>query len=84
SQFYLAMYWAQALTEQTEDPELKAHFTPLAKALAENEQKIADELKSAQGKPVDIGGYYMIDPVKTEAIMRPSATFNALIDAARR
>jgi len=83
SHFYLALYWAQALAEQTEDPELKAHFTPLAKRLAENEQKIADEFKAVQGKPVDIGGYYVLDPVKAEAVMRPSATFNAALDAAR-
>ncbi len=82
SQFYLALYWAQALVEQTEDQELKAHFTPLAKVLAANEQKITDELKAAQGKPVDIGGYYLLDPVKTEAVMRPSATFNAALEAA--
>ena len=82
SQFYLAMYWAQALAEQAEDAELKAHFAPLAKALAENEQKIADEFKSVQGKAVDIGGYFMPDPAKTEAVMRPSATFNAVLCAA--
>jgi len=82
SQFYLAMYWAQALAEQAEDAELKAHFAPLAKALAENEQKIADEFKSVQGKAVDIGGYFMPDPAKTEAVMRPSATFNAVLSAA--
>ena len=82
SQFYLAMYWAQALAEQTEDAELKARFTPLAKSLTENEQKIADELKSVQGKGVDIGGYYYPDPAKTEAVMRPSPTLNAIIDAA--
>ncbi|TRZ98049.1 MAG: NADP-dependent isocitrate dehydrogenase, partial [Rhodocyclaceae bacterium] len=83
SQLYLALYWAQALAEQTEDPQLKAHFAPLAKALADNEQKIADELKSLQGKPVDIGGYYMPDQTKVLAVMRPSARFNAIIDAAR-
>ena len=83
SQFYLALYWAQGLAEQTEDPELKAHFAPLAKALADNEAKIAEELKAVQGKPVDIGGYYFPDPAKTEAIMRPSTTFNAILDSAR-
>jgi len=83
SQFYLALYWAQALAEQTDDPQLKAHFAPMAKALADNEQKIADELKSLQGKPVDIGGYYMPDRTKVLAVMRPSASFNAIIDAAR-
>jgi isocitrate dehydrogenase len=82
SQFYLAMYWAQALSNQTDDPELKAHFAPLAKALVENEQKIADEFKGVQGKAVDIGGYFMPDPAKTEAVMRPSVTFNAVLSAA--
>ena len=82
SQFYLAMYWAQALTEQNEDKELQAHFAPLAKSLAANEQKIIDELKAVQGKPVDIGGYYMPDTAKTEAVMRPSATLNAVLAAA--
>ena len=83
SQFYLAMYWAQELAAQTEDAELKAHFAPLAKALAENEQKIVEELKAVQGKAVDIGGYYYPDPAKTEAVMRPSATLNAIVEAAR-
>ncbi len=84
SHFYLAMYWAQALAEQTEDPELQAHFAPLAKALAENEQKIVAELAAVQGKPADIGGYFVADPGKTKAVMRPSATFNATLDAAQR
>ena len=79
SHFYLTMYWAQALAEQTEDKELQAHFAPLAKTLAANEAKIVEELKAVQGKPVDIGGYYMPDLAKTEAIMRPSATFNAAL-----
>jgi len=83
SQFYLAMYWAQALAEQTEDKDLKAHFAPLAKILAENEQKIIDELKAVQGKPVDIGGYYMPDTKKVEAVMRPSPTLNAIVEAAQ-
>jgi isocitrate dehydrogenase len=83
SQFYLAMYWAQALADQNEDKELKAHFAPLAKALAANEQKIIDELKAVQGKPVDIGGYYMPDTAKVEAVMRPSPTLNAIVDAAQ-
>jgi isocitrate dehydrogenase len=81
SQFYLAMYWAQILAEQSEDKELQAYFAPLAKSLAENEQKIIGELKSVQGKPADIGGYYMVDPEKYEAVMRPSATFNAALKA---
>jgi isocitrate dehydrogenase len=83
SQYYLATYWAQALAEQTEDKELQAHFAPLAKALAANEQKITDELKAVQGKPVDIGGYYMPDTAKVEAVMRPSPTLNAIVDAAQ-
>ena len=83
SQFYLAMYWAQALALQTEDRELQAHFAPLAKALTDNEQQIVAEFEAVQGKPVDIGGYYLADPVKTKAVMRPSATFNAALNAAR-
>ena len=83
SQFYLALYWAKALADQTEDKELQAFFAPLAKVLAENEQKIADELKAAQGHSVDIGGYYDADPDKCKAVMRPSATFNAALEAAR-
>jgi isocitrate dehydrogenase len=82
SQFYLAMYWAQELAAQTEDTELAAHFAPMAKALADNEAKITDELKAVQGKPVDIGGYYLADKDKVLAVMRPSPTFNAIIDAA--
>ena len=83
SQFYLALYWAQALAEQTEDKELQAYFVPLAKTLTDNEQKIATELKSVQGKAVDIGGYYILDKEKTKSVMRPSATLNAALHAAR-
>jgi isocitrate dehydrogenase len=83
SQFYLALYWAQELAAQTEDKDLAAKFAPLAKALTENEKKIVDELGSVQGKPVDIGGYYLPDMKKVSAIMRPSATFNAAMDAAK-
>jgi len=79
SHFYLALYWAQALAAQSDDAELQAHFAPLAKALAENEAKIVDELKAVQGKEVDIGGYYYPDPAKTDAAMRPSATLNAAL-----
>ena len=82
SHFYLALYWAQALAEQSEDKALQAHFVPLAKALAENERKIVDELKAAQGRPADIGGYYYPAPEKAEAVMRPSATLNAALKAA--
>jgi isocitrate dehydrogenase len=82
SQFYLALYWAQELADQTEDTELAEHFAPLAKSLAENEQTIVTELNEVQGKPVDIGGYYFPDPEKTSAVMRPSKTFNALLEQA--
>ncbi|MBN3513273.1 NADP-dependent isocitrate dehydrogenase [Mycolicibacterium septicum] len=81
SQFYLALYWAQALAEQTEDKELAAHFAPLAKALGEQEQAIVSELNAAQGKPADIGGYYYPDPDKTAAVMRPSKTLNDTLAA---
>ncbi|WP_295377101.1 NADP-dependent isocitrate dehydrogenase [Pseudacidovorax intermedius] len=76
SHFYIALYWAQALAEQTEDAELAAKFKPLAEKLAADEQKIVAELAEVQGKPADIGGYYKTDPAKTEAVMRPSKTFN--------
>ena len=79
SQFYLAMYWAEALAAQMEDKELQAHFAPLAKALADNEQKIIAELTAVQGKPADIGGYYVPDMQKLEAVMRPSQTLNAIL-----
>lgn len=81
SHFYLAMYWAEALAEQTKDKELAARFAAIAKQLQANEAKINEELIGAQGKPQDIGGYYQPDPVKTEKAMRPSATLNAIIDA---
>ena len=83
SHFYLALYWAEALAEQTEDQGLKMRFATLAKQLADNEQKIVDELSAAQGVSVDIGGYFDADPGKTKAVMRPSKTLNALINAAR-
>ena len=82
SHFYLAMFWAQALAEQTEDADLQAHFAPLAKTLTENEDKIVAELKAVQGKPADIGGYFMPVTEKVDAVMRPSATFNAALAAA--
>ena len=82
SQFYLAMYWAQELAAQTEDAALAAHFAPLAKTLADNEKKIVAELAAVQGKPADIGGYYLADADKVKAVMRPSATFNAALAAA--
>ncbi|MFC5462362.1 NADP-dependent isocitrate dehydrogenase [Massilia niabensis] len=80
SQFYLSLYWAQELAAQTDDAELAAAFAPLARTLAENEQKIIAELLEVQGKPVDIGGYYKADEAKVKAVMRPSATFNAALE----
>ncbi len=79
SHFYLAMYWAQELAKQNDDAELKAEFTPIAKAMTENEAQIVKELTECQGKPVDMGGYYLPDDAKTSAAMRPSATLNAII-----
>jgi len=81
SHFYLALYWAQALAGQTRDKELQARFAGVAKQLGDNEAKINQELLAAQAKPMDIGGYYDPDPVKTSNAMRPSATFNAIVDA---
>ncbi len=81
SHFYLSLYWAQALAAQEQDAGLKAAFAPVAKALADNEAAIVGELNGAQGKPVEIGGYYHADLAKIAAAMRPSATFNAVIDA---
>lgn len=79
SHFYLALYWAQALAAQTGDKELQSRFTPLARALTDNEARINEELISAQGKPVDLGGYYHPDFDKTSKAMRPSATFNTAL-----
>jgi isocitrate dehydrogenase len=81
STFYLALYWAQALAAQDEDAELKERFTPIADALAENEVAIGDELLAAQGLPADIGGYYLPNDGMAEKAMRPSETFNTIIDA---
>ena len=81
SHFYLALYWAQELAQQTKDAELAAAFAPIAEALAANEEKIAAELLAVQGDAVDIGGYYHPDPERVEKVMRPSATLNAIIDA---
>jgi len=80
SHFYLAMYWAEAVAAQTKDKELAAQFAKVAKALQDNEEKINAELIGAQGKPVDMGGYYHPNDAKTEAAMRPSATLNAIIN----
>ena len=79
SHFYLAMYWAEALAAQNDDADLKARFTAVAKELAENEGKIIGELNGAQGKPVEIKGYYHPDMALVSAAMRPSATFNKAI-----
>jgi len=80
SSFYLALYWAQALAAQQQDPKIKARFTPVAKALADNEKTIVAELLAAQGRPVDLGGYYLPDDAKATQAMRPSPTFNRIID----
>jgi isocitrate dehydrogenase len=79
SHFYLAMYWAQELALQDKDTELKSIFTPIAADLTTNESKLVTEFVSIQGRPVDIGGYYHPDPVKTSSAMRPSPTFNAIL-----
>jgi isocitrate dehydrogenase len=84
SHFYLALYWARALAEQSDDPELKAGFAQLARELSDNEQTIMNELIATQGQPVDIGGYYQPDPEKVTAAMRPSPTLNRIIDSAFR
>lgn len=81
SHFYLTLYWAQELAAQQADPELSAVFTPVAEALAANEEKIVAELNAVQGSPAEIGGYYRPDAQLVEAVMRPSATFNEIIDA---
>ncbi len=83
SHYYLALYWAQALAAQSKDAELKAKFAEIARKLAENETVINKELISAQGRPVDMGGYYHPDFAKTSGAMRPSGTLNAIIDAVR-
>ena len=82
SHFYLALYWAQALVEQTEDAGLSDHFAPLAQQLADNEDAIVEELVSVQGQPMDIGGYYAPDPALATTAMRPSATLNEIVDLA--
>jgi isocitrate dehydrogenase len=79
SQFYLTLYWAQALAAQTDDPALASRFQPLAERLAAEEATIVDELNAVQGQPVDLGGYYLPDPALASAAMRPSATFNAAL-----
>ena len=81
SHFYMAMYWAEALANQTEDSDLAAKFAPVANAMLENETKINEELIGAQGTAQNIDGYYRPDEAKTYAAMRPSATLNAIVDA---
>ena len=81
STFYLALYWAQALSAQDEDAELKARFAAAAARLAENATTITAELLTAQGRPLDIGGYYRPDDTRAERAMRPSPTLNAIIDS---
>lgn len=80
SHFYLALYWAQELSRQTDDPKLAAAFHPLAETLAESESKIVAELVAVQGAPAEIGGYYQPDAVKAAAVMRPSATLNKALE----
>jgi isocitrate dehydrogenase len=74
------MYWARALADQTTDTGLRDAFAPIANALEQNESRIVGELIGVQGKPVDVGGYYLPDPALTAQAMRPSATFNAIVD----
>ena len=81
SHFYLAMYWAQELAAQDEDAELKAQFVPVAENLAKNEEAIVKEMNEVQGKPVDIKGYYFADDSLAKSVMRPSQTFNQVIDS---
>ena len=84
SHFYLALFWAEALARQSEDSELSSHFSELANILRANEIKIAEELISAQGKPMDLGGYYLPDDEKVATAMRPSQTFNNALASLRK
>ncbi|MBT3273264.1 MAG: NADP-dependent isocitrate dehydrogenase, partial [Spirochaetales bacterium] len=79
SHFYLAMYWANELTRQNDDLELKTHFAEAAKELSANESRIVEELNGAQGKPMDIGGYYKPDEILALSAMRPSKTLNTIL-----
>jgi isocitrate dehydrogenase len=81
SSFYLALFWAEALANQNKDDSIQSRFSKVAKELAENEAKITEELLSVQGEPMDIGGYYLPDPEKASNAMRPSSTFNNIIDS---
>jgi isocitrate dehydrogenase len=78
SHYWFARYWAEALAAQGEDANLAAEFAPIAKALSENEAQILVELHAGRGAAVDLGGYYHADPARVEAVMRPSATMNAI------
>ena len=78
--YYLALYWAKGLANQTHDTELAKHFSGVAKVLEENEESIMNDMLSCQGNPVDVGGYYMPCPERALTAMRPSDTFNAIID----
>jgi Monomeric isocitrate dehydrogenase len=80
SHFYLALYWSEALAAQKDDAELAAKFAPVAKALAENEQKIVAAFAAEQGKPADIGGYYLPKPELLKKWLRPVEAFNQVID----
>ena len=81
SHFYLAMYWARELAAQDEDDEVAERFRPLAEALLEAEDQIIDELNAAQGAPANVGGYYAPNPALASAAMRPSATFNSILES---
>jgi isocitrate dehydrogenase len=80
SSFYLSLYWAQTLAEQDQDAEMKTRFSKMYKELKANEDKIANDLMAVQGKPVDLGGYYVPDDQKAIEVMRPSSVFNKIID----
>lgn len=80
SHFYLSMYWAEELAKQNDDAALKAEFTPIARVMRENEVTIMKELNNAQGKSIDLGGYFLLDEDKASKAMRPSSTFNSIID----
>ena len=79
SRFYDALYWAQALAAQAKDPDLAAHFAPIAKDLTENEEKIVAELRAERGKPADLGGYYHTGPAMAAVVMRPLGTLNRIV-----
>ena len=79
SHFYLALYWAEAISKQEKDPDLKLEFAAIAKALLENKETILQELNSVQGNPVDTGGYYLPNIEKTNIAMRPSTTLNSIL-----